>query len=147
MGTAQKMDYTIMGNSVNLASRLEGVNKQYGTWILASEATRKEAGDGFVWRQMDRVRVVGMQEPVRLYELLDEKTEVKAATLQAVEVFHRGQTLFEARQWDQAAEVFEETLRLVPGDGPAETFLKRCREFKKKPPAENWDGVFSLTVK
>ena len=147
MGTQKRMDYTIMGPSVNLAARLEGVNKQYGTWILASEATRREAGEDFVWRQMDRVRVVGMQEPVRLYELLDEKTEMPAAIQQAVELFHRGQALFEARQWDQAADVFEETLRLLPGDGPAETFLKRCREFKKKPPAENWDGVFSLTMK
>ncbi len=147
MGTAQKMDYTIMGNSVNLASRLEGVNKQYGTWILASEATRQEAGEAFAWRQMDRVRVVGINQPVRLYELLEERSSVAASTLAAVEIFHQAQALFEARQWDKASGLFEEVLRLLPGDGPAEVFLKRCREFKKKPPADSWDGVFSLTMK
>ncbi len=147
MGTAQKMDYTIMGNSVNLASRLEGVNKQYGTWILASETTRQEAGEAFAWRQMDRVRVVGISQPVRLYELLEERSAADASTLAAVEIFHQAQALFEARDWDKAAGLFEEVQRLLPGDGPAEVFLKRCREFKKKPPADNWDGVFSLTMK
>jgi adenylate cyclase len=147
MGTAQKMDYTIMGNSVNLASRLEGVNKQYGTWVLASEATRQEAGEAFAWRQMDRVRVVGISQPVRLFELLEERSGVDASTLAAVEIFHQAQALFEARDWDKAAGLFEEVQRLLPGDGPAEVFLKRCREFKKKPPADNWDGVFSLTMK
>ncbi len=147
MGTAQKMDYTIMGNSVNLASRLEGVNKQYGTWILASEATRQEAGEAFAWRQMDRVRVVGISQPVRLYELLEERSAVDASTLAAVEIFHKAQALFEAREWDKAAGLFEEVRRLLPADGPAELFLKRCQEFKKKPPADNWDGVFNLTMK
>jgi adenylate cyclase len=147
MGTAQKMDYTIMGNSVNLASRLEGVNKQYGTWILASEATRKAAGDGFAWRQMDRVRVVGIQEPVRLFELIDEKPAAGERTLEAIETFHQAQALFEGRQWDQAAELFAEVQKALPGDPPSEAFLKRCREFKKKPPPESWDGVFNLTAK
>ena len=147
MGTKKRMDYTIMGNSVNLASRLEGVNKQYGTWILASEVTRKEAGEAFAWRQMDRVRVVGIKEPVRLFELIEESSAVEAATLRAVEVFHEAQALFEGREWDKAAGLFEEVERLLPGDGPAETFLKRCREFKKKPPAESWEGVFILPGK
>jgi adenylate cyclase len=147
MGTPTKMDYTIMGNSVNLASRLEGVNKQYGTWILASEATHNEAGDAFAWRQMDRVRVVGIQEPVRLFELIDERSAVDARTLEAIETFHKAQALFEGRQWDQAVELFEEVQKALPGDGPSEVFMKRCREFKKKPPPDNWDGVFSLAMK
>ena len=73
----------LFGDTVNLASRLEGVNKQYGTWILASEATRQEAGEAFAWRQMDRVRVVGISQPVRLYELLEERSGVDASTLAA----------------------------------------------------------------
>jgi adenylate cyclase len=136
-----------MGNSVNLASRLEGVNKQYGTWILASEATRKEAGEGFAWRQMDRVRVVGIQEPVRLFELIDERSAAGERTLEAIEIFHRAQALFEGREWDQAAELFAEVQKALPGDLPAEAFLKRCQEFKRKPPLESWDGVFSLSAK
>jgi adenylate cyclase len=147
MGTAQKMDYTIMGNSVNLASRLEGVNKQYGTWILASEAARKAAGEGFAWRTMGRVRVVGIQEPVRLFELIDERSAAGERTLEAIETFHRAQALFEGREWDRAAELFAEVQKALPGDPPSETFLKRCREFKVKPPAESWDGVIDLTTK
>jgi adenylate cyclase len=146
MGTPKKMDYTIMGPSVNLASRLEGVNKQYGTWILASEATRQQAGEGFAWRQLDSVRPVGMKEPVRLYELVDEKAGVDASTLAAMEIFHKAQALFEARDWDKAAALFEEVQRLLPGDGPAEVFLKRCREYRQKPPGEGFP-VFSLTLK
>jgi adenylate cyclase len=147
MGTARKMDYTIMGNSVNLASRLEGVNKQYGTWVLISEDTRREIGEQFILRQMDRVRVVGIEQPVRLYELVDEKGAGDAATLEAIEVFHRGQQLFEAKRWEEALAQFRKVLKILPGDGPATAFSKRCQEFKRKPPLESWDGVFNLTMK
>jgi adenylate cyclase len=147
MGTANKMDYTIMGNSVNLAARLEGVNKQYGTWILLSEATRSEAGDSFLFRQMDRIRVVGISQPVRLFELLDEKSGADPKTVEGVEIFHAGQALFENREWDKAMKLFEQVRAMLPDDGPAETFIRRCREYKKKPLPETWDGVFNLTVK
>jgi adenylate cyclase len=147
MGTAQKMDYTIMGNSVNLAARLEGVNKQYGTWILASETTHNESGGAFLARQMDRVRVVGINQPVRLYELIDEKSNADASIVEAVELFHQGQSHFEAKRWDEAIETFQQVQRILPGDGPSEVFIKRCQEFKKKAPPESWDGVFNLTIK
>lgn len=146
MGSELKMDYTIMGNSVNLASRLEGVNKQYGTWILASEVTRQETGEAFAWREMDPVQVKGIKQSVRLYELLDESSALDATTREAVEIFHRGKALYENRGWDQAISLFEEVRRLLPGDGPADTFIKRCREYKKKPPGDSFP-VFSLTVK
>jgi adenylate cyclase len=135
MGTAQKMDYTIMGNSVNLAARLEGVNKQYGTWILMSEVTRQEIGDQFVARQMDPVRVMGIEQPVRLYELIDERAAVDAATLEAVELFHRGQALYEERRWDEAVEFFRKVQGILPGDGPAEVFVKRCQKYREQVPA------------
>ncbi len=147
MGTANKMDYTIMGNSVNLAARLEGVNKQYGTWILVSEATRAEAGDSFLFRQMDRIRVVGITQPVRLFELLDEKSGADPKTVEAVEIFHAGQGLFEKREWDKAIKLFDQVRAILPDDGPAETFIRRCKEYKKKPLPETWDGVFNLTMK
>jgi adenylate cyclase len=147
MGTSQKMDYTIMGNSVNLASRLESVNKQYGTWILISEETYNTGGNEFTVRQMDRVRVVGIQEPVRLYELIDEKSATNADILEAVELFHKGLELFESRQWDAAAAQFRKVQKIVPGDGPSGVFIKRCQGFKKNPPAASWDGVFKLPEK
>ncbi len=147
MGTIQKMDYTIMGNSVNLAARLEGVNKQYGTWTLISEQTKEAGGDEFTFRQMDRVRVVGISEPVRLYELVDEKSQAEPSTVEAIELFHEGQGYFENQDWDKALSSFNKVLEIIPGDGPAETFIKRCRQYKRKPPPDTWDGVFNLTAK
>jgi adenylate cyclase len=147
MGTQQKMDYTIMGNSVNLASRLEGVNKPYNTWILISEETAQAAGRGFTMRKMDRVRVVNIKEPVRLYELIDEKAETDAQTLEMVELFHRGLELFESRRWQEAAAQFRGVQKIRPGDGPSEVFVKRCLGFMKKPPPASWDGVFNLSMK
>jgi adenylate cyclase len=147
MGTTTKMDYTIMGNSVNLASRLEGVNKQYGTWILVSEPTWKAGGADFLTRRLDRVRVVGIKEPVRLFEMIDEKSEAGKDITEAVEIFHRGLELFEAKQWARAQKLFEEVLALVPEDGPAKVYTQRCTAYRRKPPAQSWDGVFNLTVK
>jgi len=147
MGTPKRMDYTIMGSSVNLASRLEGVNKQYGTWILISEETCKAVGAEFAVRPMDRVRVVNINQPVRLYELVDEKKALDAQTAEALELFRGGMELFEGKRWAEAAIQFQQVLKVLPGDGPAETFLKRCQEYRQKPPAETWDGVYNLSMK
>ena len=147
MGTQKKMDYTIMGNSVNLAARLEGVNKQYGTWILASSSTVEAAGAGFLARKLDRVRVVGINNPVRLYEIVEETSAASQDQSRGVEYFHEGIELFENRKWREAKTAFHEALGLLPEDGPSLTFLKRCAEYEAKPPADNWDGVFSLSVK
>ena len=147
MGTAQKMDYTIMGASVNLAARLEGVNKQYGTWVLISEQTYKAAGDNFLVRELDRVRVVGMKEPVRLYELIDEKNNADDKILNALENFSAGLRLFEEKAWDDAKLSFAKVIKIYPDDGPATTFTKRCNDYIKKAPPKNWDGVFNLTMK
>jgi len=147
MGTAKKMDYTIMGNSVNLAARLEGVNKQYGTWVLISEATCRAAGEGFTVRKLDRVRVVGIQEPVRLFELIDEKGSTKAEIKEALQIFQSGLDFFEQKRWDDARGKFREVLKVIPDDGPANVYIKRCQNYKKKAPAESWDGVFNLTMK
>ncbi len=147
MGTAQKMDYTMMGNSVNLAARLEGVNKQYGSWTLMSETTYTEGGREFATRKLDRVRVVGIQEPVRLYELIDEWANISSEERTAIDTFHQALDIFEKREWDAASEQFQKVLDYRPEDGPAQTYIKRCDEFKKKTPPENWDGVFNLSMK
>jgi adenylate cyclase len=147
MGTLQKMDYTIMGNSVNLAARLEGVNKQYGTWLMMSDVTYEAGGSDFLVRKLDRVRVVGINKPVRLYELVEEKGGVEKPVDEAIKVFHAGLDLFEAKKWDKAEAEFNKVLMNIPEDGPAKTYIKRCQEFRAKAPAESWDGVFNLTAK
>jgi len=147
MGTPQRMDYTMMGSSVNLAARLEGVNKQYGTWIMVSEITQDALGQDFLLRKLDRVRVVGINQPVRLFELIEEKGRADHSIEEAVQIFHRGLDLYEAKDWKGAQAIFGEVLRLVPEDGPAKRYIKSCQEFEAKPPAANWDGVFNLTTK
>lgn len=166
MGTATRMDYTIMGNAVNLAARLEGVNKQYGTWILTSQYTveRRDgegpeaavgsaAGDSgvieneLVTRRLDRVRVVGINEPVRLYEILDIAGEAPAETTQLVAEFHAGLEHFEHRQWSDAGRIFSRILEAFPEDGPGRTYASRCDTFMKEEPTQDWDGVFNLTQK
>ena len=147
MGTPKKMDYTIMGNAVNLAARLEGVNKQYGTGILISEETYNSGGADFTARQLDRVRVVGINTPVRLYELIEEKSMTDDRTMEAVDFFHSALTIFEEREWVKAQKYFSKVLEIFPEDGPAKKYIQRCKDNMKKSPPKDWDGVFSLTMK
>ena len=147
MGTINRMDYTIMGHAVNLAARLEGVNKQYGTWILTSELTYDATGDTLAARRLDRVRVVGVSEPVRLYEIIDEVTVVPDETVQMLDEFHQGLELFEHREWGESGSIFSRLNREFPDDGPSKTYFDRTRKFQKEEPPGDWDGVFNLTRK
>jgi adenylate cyclase len=147
MGTEDKMNYTIMGNAVNLAARLEGVNKQYGAWILASEYTVRETADRLLARKLDRVRVVGINEPVRIYELLDTLENAGPQQKQLVAVFHHALNCFEKREWNQAMEGFRESLSIVKDDAPSQKYLDRSMACLDNPPPDNWDGVYNLTEK
>lgn len=147
MGTHQKKNYTIMGNHVNLAARLEGVNKQYGTAILISENTQVKLDDLFLCRTLDRVRVVGINQPIRLFELLAMRDQAEASQFELVERFHQGLEIFESRRYADGIEFFEDLLKQWPEDGPSQTFLKRCREYIQKPPPADWDGVWNLMSK
>ena len=147
MGTERKMDYTIMGNAVNLAARLEGVNKQYGSWLLISDMTKNEIGDEFITRRFDRVRVVGINTPVQLWELVELKEAVDSATLDFLRRFEEAHCVFDRRDWKEAFKLFKALRDERPDDGPSDAYLRKCEAFIQKPPADNWDGVFSLTQK
>jgi adenylate cyclase len=147
MGTQKKMDYTIMGNAVNLASRLEGVNKQYGTWILASESTVGGTNGKILSRPLDRVRVVGINEPVRLHEIIDLAESAPAETTTLVAQFAAALELFEKRDWAGAERAFAAALALAPQDRPSQLYRGRCVNFMEKPPSDDWDGVYNLTEK
>ncbi|MDR0475040.1 MAG: CHASE2 domain-containing protein [Treponema sp.] len=147
MGTENKMNYTIMGNAVNLAARLEGVNKQYGTWILASESAVRETGDLLLTRKLDRVRVVGINEPVRLYELIDTAEQAGEQQKKMVNVFHKALDCFEKRNWKQAADGFREAAAIKTDDHPSKIFCDRSVEFLNKAPEDAWDGVYNLIEK
>lgn len=147
LGTNRRLNYTVMGPAVNLAARLEGVNKQYGTAICVSESTHRQLPEGFLFRRMDRVRVQGIDDPVRLYELIGFAQESSAPLREALELFDRGLAAFERQEWQEALNRFETVLRIYPDDGPAQLFIQRCRHFLQEPPRDTWDGIVNLTEK
>jgi len=147
MGTQKKMNYTIISNAVNLASRLEGVNKLYGTWILASDSTIQETKGKLLTRRLDRVRVVGINEVVRIHEILEVKAEASDALFEQIYLFHKAFDLFEDRNWKDAEAAFNQVLQAYPNDGPSKHFIERCRQYMEYPPADDWDGSFQITEK
>jgi adenylate cyclase len=150
MGTPNKMDYTIMGNAVNLAARLEGVNKQYDTGgILVSEYTKDKIGDEFVCRGLSRVRVVGVKTPLRLYELLETKEGASETLLDMVNLWEKGFRAYEAKEFLEAKNIFSTVLQRDTNDKVAQLYLGRCEKYLSAPPGpEEWDdGVDNLTEK
>jgi class 3 adenylate cyclase len=147
MGTQKKMNYTIISNAVNLAARLEGINKQYGTWILASEETVKETRGRLLTRRLDRIRVVGINEPVRIHEILEASIHTSHALHKMVLQFDDALKIFEERKWQEAEAAFGQILSAYPDDAPSKLYISRCRKFKEYPPADDWDGVFNFAEK
>jgi len=148
MGAENKMDYTIMGNAVNLTARLEGVNTQYRTGgILISEYTREQIGDEFLLRKLDRVRVVGINTPLRLYELLNLKEKATDAEITAVQHWEKNLELYEKQQFPQALQGFKSLQQVNPDDNVAGLYIERCEGYIKEPPPPEWHAVRNLTEK
>jgi adenylate cyclase len=147
MGTSKRLDYTMMGHNVNLAARIEGVNKQYGTYQMLSEATYEKIKDVIVCRELDRVRVVNIKTPIRLYEPFNEKSSLNSEMLEFIEIFHNGLREFEKLNWKNALKFFEKAKSLRPDDAPTIVYIDRCNKFIKMPPPSGWDGIYNLSVK
>jgi adenylate cyclase len=150
MGTPNKMNYTIMGNAVNLSARLEGVNKQYNTGgILLSNYTREKIGDEFVLRSLSRVRVVGINTPVRLYELLELREDASKELLDMVDSWEKGFKAYENKDFLAAKNIFSVISQENDTDNVAKLYMGRCEKYLAAPPLpEKWDdGVDSLTEK
>jgi adenylate cyclase len=153
MGSVLRYGYTALGDAVNLSSRLEGLNKDYGTHIIVNETTYQAAkDDGFVFRELDLMRVKGKLQPVTIYQLMGRQEDVSAngsaemLRLQ-IELFARGRELYRNRQWNAAQGAFQEILDKWPKDGPASVYVERCQGYMAAEPPANWDGVFVMTHK
>jgi len=143
MGSSRRFDYTAMGDTVNLAARLESACKQYSVSILAGEKTFDRVKDRMIGREIDLVRVVGKKQPVRIFELIAEKGVLPQEEIDQVRLYHQALELYRNRQWDEAVACFKK----LAGDPPAGIYMDRCLSLKQNPPSSEWDGVTDLRTK
>lgn len=143
MGSHNRFDYTAMGDTINLASRLEGVCKLYKVPILIGEATHEKVKNTIVSREVDFIRVVGKKKPVRVFEAIGEKNEVTSSRLEKIEIFKQALNSYRSRQWEKAQSLFQK----LGDDKLAEIYIERLQHLREFPPPKEWSGVYDLREK
>jgi len=146
MGSSKRFAWTVMGDNVNLASRLEGITKEYHVQCVVSESTYLATKAQFLYREIDRIRVKGKTLPVTIYELLDWARNESLYTERIVR-FSEALTAYRRQEWHEAIELFTKIKEKFPDDGPSETFIDRSQELMEAPPERNWDGVYEMKTK
>ncbi|MDR0599620.1 MAG: hypothetical protein LBG84_06005 [Treponema sp.] len=142
VGYQERLNYTVLGDSVNVSSRLEGLNKVYGTTIIVSDFTRNQCQDSFEFRLLDRVAVTGRKEAFDIYELLSLKDLLGNSLKKLYQYYETGLGYYFDKKWDEGLRYFSSVLKYRPNDTPSKILLERCLRYKRNPPPPEWNGVF-----
>jgi adenylate cyclase len=147
LGSSRNMDFTAIGDTVNLSARLEGVNKAYGTTNIMSEFTWDFVKDEYYFRELDYIRVKGKNIPIRVFTLIDRVDAMTKEALAIEERFQSAMLAYRERKWDEAADLFRGVLELNPEDPPSEAYIERCQLLKTHPELVDEQGVFTFKTK
>jgi len=147
LGSRDRLAYTAVGDPVNVASRIEGLSKEYGVHVVIGEATRHAAGDAFEYRFLDLVAVKGRGEPLQVYELVGVAGNVPPERRATLARYEQGVALYRSRRWAEAAALFEDLAARLPDDGPVALYRRRAQELLEDPPPPDWDGVWIAKTK